>query len=129
MTRCARKGHPLLEERDETGAHTANTLESLERTERPVGRSVTDDAAREHATDPRQRFDLALARHVQIDHGARPSSRISSRISSYGVRFTSDDAERLAHPAVRRIRSGIGIGCGPRSRASWGIPSVDGPPV
>jgi len=125
MTRCARKGHPLLEERDETGAHTANTLESLERTERPVGGSVTDDAACEHATDPWQRFDLALARHVEIDHGARPSSRISS----YGVRFTSDDAERLAHPAIRRIRSGTGIGCGPRSRASCGVPSVDGPPV
>ena len=125
MTRCGRKRHPLLEERDETRAHSANTLESLERTERPVGRSVTDNAAREHAADPWQRFDLALARHVQIHHGARPSSRISS----YGVRFTSDDAERLAYPAVRRIRSGTGIGCRPRSRASRGVPSVEGSPV
>jgi hypothetical protein len=90
-----------------------NTLKSLERTERPVRGSVTDDATREDGTDPRQGFDLARTRHVQINHRRR-----SSCICSDGVRFAGDDAEWLAHPAFRRVGSSPGIRCGARSRAS-----------
>ena len=125
MTRCARKSHPSLEERDEPGTHPANALESLERSERPIGGSVADDAAREHAADAWQRFDLTRTRHVQIHH----APRIASRICSYGVRFASDHAERLAHPAFRRIRPRGGIGRRPRSPASRGGPSVRGSPA
>ena len=124
-TRRARKGHPSLEERDETRAHAAYTLESVERTEGPIGGPLGDDAAREHATDPRQRFDLALTRHIQIHH----RQRTASRICSDRIRFATRDAERLAHPAFRRIRPRGGIGRRPRSPASRGGPSVRGSPA
>jgi len=102
-----------------------NPLEPFERTERPVGGSVTDDATREHTADPRQGFDLARTRHVQIEHRGRSSSWIRS----YGVRFAGDDAERLAHPAFRRIGVSSGIRRGARSCASSARASIRGSSV
>jgi hypothetical protein len=97
-------------------------LESLEGTEWPIRRSVADDAPREHGADPWQRFDFTLRRDVQIDHRLRTSSRnCADRVG-----FASDHAERLAHPPFRRIRPATGIGCRARSRAAWGVASIDG---
>jgi hypothetical protein len=105
-------------------------LESFERTERPVGGSVGNDAACENAADPRQRFDLALTRHIQIHHGRGISSRLISRnashLASHSVRFTSDCAERLAHPPFCRIRSGARIRRETRSDVTSGVASIDG---